>query len=500
MVPPPDSLSSTPPRVRVDQLTVAPRTACLGPVMSACNAGNTGPVLRREWWPMPGAMEFCMLGPLVVRSGETEIPVRRGHQRALLAILLLEANRLVPVEAIIEALWGHAPPQSAAVAVRGYIRWLRLALGQAGRERITTQPRGYLIRVADGELDLARFEDLLASARAAARRGSWEEAAGQARAALSCWRGEPLADIQSDTLALREAPRLAELRLQAVETRIDADVRLGGHVEVTAELQYLCAAHPLREHLHALLMLALYRCGRQAEALAAYQDLRETLVEELGADPGTELQTLHRQILGADPALAVRQPTAGAMPGPSPGSAGRAEPGAAGGMTPIVPRQLPATVAHFVGRGGELQELTRLLERVGEEMPGTVVISAIGGTAGVGKTALAVHWGHHNADRFPGGQLYIDLRGFDPSGNPLDGATAVRRFLDALGVPPARIPTDVDAQIDLYRSQLADKRLLVVLDNARDAEQVRPLLPGALGCAVLVTSRNQLASLVAVEG
>jgi DNA-binding SARP family transcriptional activator/tetratricopeptide (TPR) repeat protein len=449
---------------------------------------------------MPGAMEFGLLGPLVVRSGEAELLVRRGHQRALLAVLLLEANRPVPVEAITRALWGPVPPRSAPVAIRSYIRWLRLALGQAGRERISTQPRGYLIRVADGELDLVRFERLLESARAAARSGSWLQAAAQAREALACWRGEPLADIESDVLALREVPRLAELRLQAVETRIDADLRLGGHAEVTAELQRLCAAHPLREHMHALLMLALYRCGRQAEALAAYQQVRSMLVEELGADPGAELQTLHRQILSADPALAARQPGAGAMPGPSPSSAGRTNPGAAGGMTPMVPRQLPATVAHFVGRGGELQELTRLLDRVGEEMPGTVVISAIGGTAGVGKTALAVHWAHQNADRFPGGQLYIDLRGFDPSGNPLDGATAVRRFLDALGVSPARIPTDVDAQIDLYRSQLADKRLLVVLDNARDAEQVRPLLPGALGCAVLVTSRNQLAGLVAVEG
>lgn len=254
---------------------------------------------------MPTAMEFGLLGPLVVRSGETEIRVRRGHPRALLAILLLAANRTVSVEAIMDALWGPAPPQSAPVAIRSYIRWLRLALGPASRERISTQPRGYLIRVADGELDLARFEDLLSSARAAARNGSWPEAAGQAREALSCWRGEPLADIESEALVLREAPRLAELRLQAVETRIDADLRLGRHNEVTAELRQLCAAHPLREHLHVLLMLALYRSGRRAEALDAYQVIRAVLVEELGSEPGPELQALHLQVLTDDPALAA---------------------------------------------------------------------------------------------------------------------------------------------------------------------------------------------------
>jgi DNA-binding SARP family transcriptional activator/tetratricopeptide (TPR) repeat protein len=449
---------------------------------------------------MPGAMDFGLLGPLVVRSGDAEVAVRRGHQRALLAILLLEANRLVPVDAITEALWGPAPPRSAPVAIRSYIRSLRLALGPAGMERISTQPRGYLIRVADGELDLARFEHLLASARAAARSGCWQEAAGQAREALSCWRGEPLADIESDTLALREVPRLAELRLQAVETRIDAGLRLGDHAEVTGELQYLCAAHPLREHLHALLMLALYRCGRQADALAAYQHLRAMLVEELGADPGAELQTLHRQILGADPALAARQPTAGAMPVYSPGPAGRTEPGAAGGMAPIVPRQLPARVAHFTGRAGELAALTQLLDQAGGDPPGAVVISAIGGLAGVGKTALAVHWAHLTADRFPDGQLYVNLRGFGPSDSPMTSAEAVRLFLDGLGVAPERVPVGLDAQAALYRSLLAGKRMLVVLDNAHDPGQVRPLLPGAPGCLVLVTSRNQLTGLVAGEG
>jgi DNA-binding SARP family transcriptional activator/tetratricopeptide (TPR) repeat protein len=445
-------------------------------------------------------MEFGLLGPLVVRSGETEIPVRRGHQRVLLAILLLEANRLVPVEAITDALWGPAPPRSAPVAIRSYIRWLRLALGQAGRERIRTQPRGYLIRVADGELDMARFERLLASARAAARSGCWPEAAGQARAALSCWRGEPLADIASDALALRQAPRLAELRLHAVQTRIDADLRLGGHAEVTPELQHLCAAHPLREHLHALLMLALYRCGRQAEALAAYQQLRATLAEELGADPGTELQTLHQQILRADPALVARRPAAEPMPRAKPGVAGSAEPGAACGSAPMVPRQLPATVAYFTGRAGELAALAQMLDQAGGGPPGAVVISAIGGMAGVGKTALALRWAHQVAPRFGDGQLYVNLRGFGHADAPAPPAEAIRGFLDGLGVAPERIPAGLDAQAGLFRSLLAGKKMLIVLDNARDEQQVRPLLPAGPGCLVLVTSRRQLAGLAAADG
>ncbi len=448
---------------------------------------------------MPRAMEFGLLGSLVVRNGEMDVPVRRGHQRALLAILLLNANRLVPVEAITEALWGSAPPRSAPVAVRSYIRWLRLALGPAGRERISTQPRGYLIRVAEGELDLARFEHLLASARAAAHNGLWDEAAGQARDALSNWRGEPLADIESDTLALREVPRLAELRLQAMEIRINADLCQGGHAGVTAELQHLCAVHPLREHLHALLMLALYRCGRQAEALAAYELLRTMLVEELGADPGPELQTLHRQILGADPALAAPQPAAAAVAGARPGPAGGAEPGAAGGMSPVVPRQLPAAVGCFTGRDTELAALTGLLHAQPAARPQAMVISAIGGTAGVGKTALAVQWAHQVAEWFPDGQLYVNLRGYDP-GQPLPAADALAAFLRSLGVPGQDIPPEADERAARYRSLLAGKQVLIVLDNAGSADQVRPLLPGTPACAVVVTSRDALAGLVAMDG
>jgi DNA-binding SARP family transcriptional activator/tetratricopeptide (TPR) repeat protein len=434
-------------------------------------------------------MEFCLLGPLAVRRGELVVAVRPGKQRAVLAALLLNANRVVPVGELAETLWGAAPPPSARVTVQNYVVRLRKALGDEGRSRIGTQPRGYVISVADGELDVTRFEGLLGAARRAAGDGSWGAAAAQARAALALWRGEPLADVESELLAVREVPRLADLRLQALETRIDADLRLGRHAEVTGELRHLAAAHPLREHLHALLMLALYRDGRQGEALTAYQQARAVLVEELGAEPGSELRELHRQILAADHALDLL-----------PRASADGAPASPQGRAAAVPRQLPAAVADFTGRAAELAALTGMLDQAGAGAPGTVVISAIGGTAGVGKTALALHWAHQVAARFGDGQLHVNLRGFDPSGTPVAPEAAIRGFLDALGVPPEQIPPLPEAQAGLYRSLLADQRMLIVLDNARDEQQVRPLLPASPASLVLVTSRSQLGGLAAADG
>jgi DNA-binding SARP family transcriptional activator/Tfp pilus assembly protein PilF len=429
---------------------------------------------------MPAGTQFCLLGPLLVRCGGVPVPVP-GKQRAVLAGLLLNPGRVVSVDELAEILWGTAAPPSARVTIQNYVMRLRKTLGD--RSRIGTQPHGYVIRVEADELDVSVFEAQLAAARSAARDGLWETAVAEAGAGLSLWRGEPLADVPSDLLAVRDAPRLAELRLQALETRIDADLRLGRHAEVITELRRLTAAHPLREHLHAQLMLALYRCGRRAEALGAYQDARRVLVEEIGADPGTGLRELHRQILTADPALAV--------PEPAPTVADRTGPG--------VPRQLPAPVAHFVGRAAELAALTGLLDRRNEQLPGTVVISAIGGTAGVGKTALAVHWAHQVTERFLDGQLYVNLRGYDPD-QPMPAADALAGFLRGLGVPGQDIPPGEDERAARYRSLLAGRRMLVVLDNAGSAEQVRPLLPGAPTCTVVVTSRDSLAGLVARHG
>jgi tetratricopeptide (TPR) repeat protein len=276
--------------------------------------------------------------------------------------------------------------------------------------------------------------------------------------------------------------------LQAAEWRAEAGLALGRHAELVGELAGWCAAEPLRERFAVLRMLALYRNGRQADALAAFQQARRMLVDELGVEPGEELRRLHQQILARDPALAVPAEWDAAA--------------AAGGLDAarVVPRQLPAAVARFAGRSGELGVLAGLAEEVASGAGGTVVISAIGGMAGVGKTALAVLFTHRVAGLFPDGQLYVDLRGFGPSGDPVPPARVVREFLGALGVAPRAVPADVDAQAGLYRSVLAGKRVLVVLDNARDAAQVRPLLPGSAGCLVVVTSRSQLAGLAAVEG
>jgi DNA-binding SARP family transcriptional activator/tetratricopeptide (TPR) repeat protein len=437
---------------------------------------------------MTAKLEFCLLGPLVVRSGGVALPVPRGRQRAVLAVLLLNAGRVVSVGEMAETLWGPAPLPSAPATVRNYVKRLRRVLGDADQARIVTRSPGYVIRVDPGELDVARFEVLLEGARHAARGGSWEAAADQARAAVALWRGEPLADVNSQALALREVPRLAELRLQAAELGIDAELRLGHHGVVIAELERMAAAHPLREHLHALLMLALYRDGRQAEALAAYRHARRVLVDELGAEPGAELRELHRQILTSGPVLAG--PRSGQL---TAGGARRAGPG------PVVPRELPGPVPQFTGRAAELADLTAVLERAGAQQPRALAVAAIAGTAGVGKTALATQWAHQVADRFPDGQLYVNLHGYEP-GQPMSAADALAGFLRSLGVAEQDVPAGTGERAARYRSLLAGRRMLIMIDNARDAEQVRPLLPGSPSCVAVVTSRDALAGLVARDG
>ncbi len=438
---------------------------------------------------MTSKLEFCLLGPVVVRCGGVAVPVPRGRQRAVLALLLLNAGRVVSVGEIAETLWGPAPPPSASATVRNYVKRLRRGLGNADQARIVTRSPGYMIRVDPGELDVSRFEVLLDGARNSARGGSWEAAADQARAALALWRGGPLADVESEALALREVPRLAELRLQAAELRADAELRLGRHGVVVAELERMTAAHPLREHLHALLMLALYRDGRQAEALAAYQHARRVVVDERGTEPGAELRELHRQLLTTGPVLPGLE--SGLLP---PGDARLA--GAR--PRPAVPRELPGPVRQFVGRAAELAELTGMLERAAQR-PRTLVISAIAGMPGVGKTALAMQWAHQVADRFPDGQLHVNLRGYDP-GQPMSATDALAGFLRSLGVAEQDIPAEAGERAARYRSLLAGRRMLIMIDNAGDVEQVRPLLPGSPSCVAVVTSRDALAGLVARDG
>jgi DNA-binding SARP family transcriptional activator/tetratricopeptide (TPR) repeat protein len=459
--------------------------------------------------PQPPARvaEWLLLGPLAVRVSGVAVPVTSGKHRVVLAGLLLNAGRVVRSDELAAMIWSGSPPVSARPTLRNYVKLLRRALADDGSSRIVTHPGGYQIDVRPGELDVSRFETLCGTARQAARRGGWEEAAARLREALALWRGEPLADVPSDLL-LRTVPRLAELRLQALESRVDADLQLGRQAELIGELRELAVTFPFRERLHAMLMLALYRDGRQADALAAYRQARQVLVGELGAEPGAELSGLHQRILRGDRTLMTAsrpvtadRPAATASRGGAARAARSAEVPAPARSYPLeraVPRQLPAPVRHFAGRAGELKVLEELLSEAAGG-GGTVVISAIGGTAGIGKTTLAVHWAHRVAGRFPDGQLYVNLRGFDPAGQPVQPAEAIRDFLYALGVTASQMPPGLAGMAALYRSLLAGRRMLVVLDNASDAAQVRPLLPGASGSLVLVTSRHQLTSLAVAE-
>jgi DNA-binding SARP family transcriptional activator/tetratricopeptide (TPR) repeat protein len=444
--------------------------------------------------------EFCLLGPLTVRHGGIAVAIPAGKQRSVLAALLLSAGRVVSHGEIAEALWGDEWPASADVSIRNYVRRLRQILHDAGLDRILTRPGGYLIRVEAEELDLTRFERLAADARAAIRAGAWETAAADAAAALALWSGDALSGVPSEVLAAREVPRLTELRLQVIETRIGAEIRLGRPSDVIAELRRLIVVHPLREHLRALLMLALHESGRQADAQAAYQHARRMLIEELGAEPGAELRDLHQRILAG---RRDTKPTTTVGPDRERSQSRPAD----AGNGPM-PRQLPAANPHFVGRDAQISMFMRLVEDAGSAsydgdaaiMSGAIPIVIIAGTAGVGKTALALRLAHLVANRFTDGQLYLDLRGFDPGLDPLPTGAAIRSFLDALRVPSDQIPTGLDAQAGLYRSMLAGRRMLIVLDNAASAGQIRPLLPGGGRCLVIVTSRRQLTPLAATEG
>ncbi|WP_213451444.1 AfsR/SARP family transcriptional regulator [Rhizomonospora bruguierae] len=429
---------------------------------------------------------FRLLGP-VQATGVTG-PVGLGGPRAqaILAALLLDANRVVSVEQLVDASWGEHPPASARVQAQNRVSGLRRVLraAQPDRDLIETAGSGYAIRIEPDQLDVHRFESGVARSDALLAQGCVADASRELAEALAVWRGPALDGL--DTPALRAAAqRLEEGRLRALEKRIQLDLDLGRHEELIGELSGLVADHPLRERVRALLMLALYRSGRRADALRAFRDYRQWLAQEQGLDPGGELRALEASILRADPALSP---------------AGPEEPAPA----PVVrrPSQLPAGVADFIGRSDDLAALNALVAAgLGGRGAGTVIMT-ISGTAGVGKTALAVHWAHRVADHFPDGQLFVNLHGYsaDRAGVQMRPMEALAQFLRALGVDPKRIPDDLDEAAAMYRSLLADKRMLVVLDNARSAEQVRPLLPGGPGCLVVVTSRDRLAGLAAREG
>jgi len=434
-------------------------------------------------------MQFGVLGPLQVMAGDGDEPaVLAARLRVLVAVLLWRANQPVPTDELAELIWDGAPPAGPNEAVRALVMRLRRRLDEPAAARIVTRAPGYIIEVSGDELDAARFETLARDAGAAVRAGRWTQAARTAAEALGLWRGTPLLDVPSKLLRDQWMPHLEGLRVQALEWRIEADLQQGRHEELVPELRELTALHPLSEHFHGQLMLALYRCGRQAEALAGYQRASDVLVAELGIEPGPGLRELQQRILSADTTL-----SAATLADTAPTRPADAAP------APDIPRELPPTVPGFTGRSAELDALTGLLNRSARQAPEAVVISAIGGTAGVGKTALAVHWAHQVSGRFPDGQLHVNLRGYDAD-QPMPPADALARFLRSLGVPGQDIPPETDERAARYRSLLAGKRMLVILDNARSADQVRPLLPGSPACTVVVTSRDALAGLVARDG
>ncbi|GHE85352.1 AfsR/SARP family transcriptional regulator [Streptomyces fumanus] len=445
------------------------------------------------------SFQVSLLGPLRAWRQEAELPLGPPQQRAVLALLLLRRGRAVALGELVDGIWGADPPAAAVSVLRTYVSRLRKLLepGRPADEAprlLVSLGDGYALRSDAVLSDLDRFEDLVERAGALRAEGADRAAVDLLRDADALWEGVPLTGLPGPRIEA-ERGHLEERRLAALETRLRIELDLGEHARVLPELTALCAAHPLREALCELRIIALYRGGRRAEALDVYARTRRLLVEELGIEPGPSLRALHADLLADDAGPAARPASADA----GHGSASGAEPDGPPGPGGIVrPSQLPADLVTFAGRRAELDCAAALLPDRGH--PQTPLLGLVSGMAGAGKTTLVVHWAHQMAHRFPDGSLYVNLRGHDPSGSRMDPREALERFLVALGVAPQAIPEGLDAQAALYRGVLAGRRLLIVLDNAADTEQVEPLLPAAPGCFVVVTSRSRLSGLVARHG
>jgi DNA-binding SARP family transcriptional activator len=433
-------------------------------------------------------LSLRLLGPIELVVDRRSLDIGGHRQRVVMAMLALNANRVTPVDQLIDAVWDSSPPSTARGQIQICISGLRKLFADAGQPgAIRTKPPGYVLEIAPGELDSEQFAGLVLVARTHADGGRVSEAATTLRNALALWRGSALAGVHSD-LVQRGAALLEERRRAALDERLRLDLALGRHEEITGDLRALVNEHPLHEKLYGLLMLALYRSGRQAEALEVCRKARTILLEEVGLDPGQELQALERAILSRDPELNLPVVGTARIEQRRAGAGATAAPADQPELL-VVPRQLPATIADFTGRESKLQEIKQVLAEQPRAPadPYAMRVVAISGKGGVGKSCLAVRVAHEVADAFSDGHLYADMRApgaDDPT------ATVLARFLRALGVSGAAVPEDLQERVEMYRSRLAGKRVLIVLDDVTSEEQVLPLLPGSPTCAVLTTGRR----------
>lgn len=412
-------------------------------------------------------MKIRFLGPMDVSDGTLFADVGAPKIRSLLATLLVRPRQVVPIDQLVDELWGDTPPKTATTQVHGYVLRLRRLLGDPDGHLLVTAAPGYRLMLGEDDTDAARFEALAGEGHRELREGRPERAAELLGEALALWRGPAFADVPQTAAVTAEAARLTEQRLTALDARIDADLERGRHTMLIGELQQLVEEHPLREQAWHRLMLALSRGGRQAEALRAFQRVRTILVDELGVEPGAALRELHQQVL------------AGEVESPAPVPA----------LPPIC--QLPADVPDFTGRRAPLDALGELLAARSPDAPPPVAV--ISGGPGIGKSTLALHAARRAAPDFPDGQFYLDLAGTSPE--PRDPAVLLAEVLHALGVTGAAVPDGLHARAALFRSLLADRRMLLVLDDAAHAEQARWLQPPTGSCAAIITSRAVLTDL-----
>jgi DNA-binding SARP family transcriptional activator/tetratricopeptide (TPR) repeat protein len=413
-------------------------------------------------------MEFRLLGPVELRSAEERRDLGPASARSLLVMLLLTPRTMLPVETLIDRLWDTRPPAKARETLSVYIARLRASLRQAVGDEVRllggTQD-GYLLEVEPEAVDVHRFRRLRRQAAALRASGDFDDAADLLHQADGLWRGQALAGIRGDWVT-RMRDVLEEERRAATIERVECELELGRHADLVGELGHLLTRYPFDETLIAHQMTALYRAGRQADALSLYRESRSRLIEEQGTEPGTTLSRLHLRILGGDPGLAISRA------GPR-------------GIQGQVPDPLPAEVAEFVGRDDELTLLTK-------DHDGTPVIAIIEGMPGVGKTTLAVRAARMVAGQYPDGVLHLNLHSHDPQSPSLHPAEALRQLLRALAVPDAQIPKTLDERAALWRAHLSRRRVVVVLDDAAGHEQIRPLLPATGQCLILITTRRRL--------